>query len=64
MVEGPPKSAAGVRTVTLPGVLIEELQEHLGQHVGPGPDALVFTGVNGAIPKRAAGAAPWAGLRW
>lgn len=52
LVEGPPKSAAGVRTVTLPGVLIEELQQHLAQHVESGADAFVFTGVHGATPKR------------
>lgn len=38
--------------MTLPGVLIEELRIHLDRHVAPAADALVFTGVHGATPKR------------
>jgi integrase len=37
-----PKSAAGRRDVALPPHLIPALQDHLDQHTGPGPDALLF----------------------
>lgn len=40
-----------VRVVTLPGVLVDELREHLNR-VPVGEDALVFTGERGATPRR------------
>jgi integrase len=42
---GPPKSAAGHRTLTLPGFLRELLRDHLSQPLpgGDGPEALIFT---------------------
>jgi len=46
---GPPKSAAGVRTVALPRAAADELATHLGTFVGSAPDALVFTGDKGAL---------------
>jgi integrase len=52
IVVGPTKSEAGVRVVALPSVLVDELSDHLATRVGPGPDALVFTGERGATPKR------------
>jgi integrase len=52
LVVGPPKSAAGVRTVTIPGVLVDELRRHLAEFVGTEPWALVFTGSRGASPRR------------
>jgi integrase len=52
IVEGPPKSAAGVRVVAMPALLVEELAAHIEAYVGPGPDALLFTGAQGATPKR------------
>ena len=45
---GPPKSAAGVRTVTLPQVAREALRRHLDRYTDDDPDALIFTGVKGA----------------
>jgi integrase len=45
---GPPKSAAGVRVVTLPAAAIEVLGTHLSKHTADHPDALVFTGEKGA----------------
>jgi integrase len=51
-VPGPPKSRAGVRTVTVPGVLVDELQAHMAGFVGPAEDALIFTGPKGATPRR------------
>jgi integrase len=47
-VLGPPKSKAGVRTVAVPLALAEVLDAHLATFVGPGADALVFTGEKGA----------------
>jgi hypothetical protein len=38
----PPKTAAGLRTVTLPTVAAEALAEHLAAYAEPGPDGLVF----------------------
>ena len=44
-VIGPPKSAAGRRTVTIPVALVDVLREHMAAHVvDAGADALVFTG--------------------
>lgn len=49
---GPPKSAAGRRTVQLPPLIIPSLRQHLDQYALPGPDGLVFTGPNGALLRR------------
>jgi len=40
----PPKTAAGVRTVSIPQALIPELEEHLARWSGGGPEAWVFVG--------------------
>jgi integrase len=39
---GPPKSAAGRRTVTLPAAMVEALAEHLDNYTPKSPDAFVF----------------------
>jgi integrase len=39
---GPPKSAAGHRTVTLPAAVVDALAEHLRRYVARQPDAFVF----------------------
>jgi Phage integrase family len=52
LVLGPPKSAAGRRTVQLPPLVIPGLRQHLGQYALPGPDGLVFVGLNGALLRR------------
>ncbi len=44
LVLGPPKTDAGRRTVTIPDVLVPELEQHLASFSGPGPDGLVFCG--------------------
>lgn len=44
---GPPKSEAGVRVVHMPPHLVPAVVEHLAEHVGNGPDALVFVGRDG-----------------
>ena len=46
-VIGPPKSAAGVRDVTIPPHLLEAVEAHLAEHVGPQPDSLLFPSVPG-----------------
>jgi hypothetical protein len=38
LVLGPPKLAAGVRTVSIPKLIISALAEHLGMHVKEWPD--------------------------
>ncbi|PNL17883.1 tyrosine-type recombinase/integrase [Micrococcus sp. FDAARGOS_333] len=40
---GPPKTAAGLRTVALPRRIADALAEHLDAYTDPDPDALVFT---------------------
>jgi integrase len=52
IVAGPTKSSAGVRTVALPELILEDLRSHLDQYVKDGPDALIFVGVKGAVLKR------------
>lgn len=44
---GAPKTAAGVRKVALPSLLTPVLIEHLAQHVGQEPTALVFGTASG-----------------
>jgi integrase len=41
--DGPPKSDAGFRTVSIPARLLPDLLEHLDTHVGTGPNALLFS---------------------
>lgn len=43
----PPKSAAGVRTVSLPPFVAEALKEHLTTWTAPEPDSPVFVGKRG-----------------
>ena len=43
LVLSPPKSRAGVRTVTLPEAIGPAIRQHLATHVGGATDALVFT---------------------
>jgi integrase len=49
---GPPKTGAGLRTVTLPAVAAEALAEHLSRYAGPGPDGLVFPVERGGPIRR------------
>jgi integrase len=46
LVKGP-KTQAGRRTIAVPEVLIEKLNDHLDRFAGPGPDGLVFMGITG-----------------
>ncbi|MBB5957706.1 integrase [Saccharothrix tamanrassetensis] len=52
LVEGPPKSAAGFRTVALPDILVDDFRRHLMAFVKAGPEELIFTGEKGAPLKR------------
>jgi integrase len=49
---GPPKSAAGRRTVTLPTVVVVALAEHLVKSTANQPDALVFLSRHGTYLRR------------
>jgi integrase len=49
---GPPKSAAGRRTVTVPAAIREDLRLHLRDYVADHPDALIFAGARGASLRR------------
>jgi integrase len=53
IVVGPPKSRAGVRTISVPGVIRPEIVKHLMTYVGPASDALLFTGPKGGALRRA-----------
>lgn len=44
---GPPKTAAGRRTVALPSELVSDLEEHLAEWVGAEPAAMLFVGEKG-----------------
>ncbi len=52
LIEGPPKSAAGLRAVAIPPALVPEFRAHLERFTGPGPTALVFVGVKGSALRR------------
>ncbi|MUN38182.1 tyrosine-type recombinase/integrase [Actinomadura litoris] len=52
MLLGPPKSKAGVRTVTIPAAIVPALAAHLEIYTKPDADALVFTGVKGGPLRR------------
>jgi len=49
---GPPKSKAGIRSVTIPGTVAAELAKHLDTYVGESDDALVFTSPTGRPMRR------------
>ena len=49
---GPPKTTAGLRTVTIPAAIRRDIRLHLDSIVSDRPDALVFTGATGAALRR------------
>ncbi|MGY1705320.1 tyrosine-type recombinase/integrase [Geodermatophilus sp. SYSU D00697] len=51
-VVGEPKTDAGHRTVTLPAAIAAVLEYHLEKHVGPSPDALLFSTSSGGYLAR------------
>lgn len=52
MILGPPKSRAGLRTVSIPAAILPDLAVHLAKHTHPDANALVFTGVKGSPLRR------------
>ncbi|MGH3344294.1 MAG: tyrosine-type recombinase/integrase [Carbonactinosporaceae bacterium] len=52
LILGPPKSRAGVRTVTLPSSFLPELHEHLTAYVAEEQTAPVFAGPSGRPIRR------------
>jgi integrase len=49
LVAGPPKSKAGLRTVSVPPTVVEAMREHLEEYVEDDPSAPVFTGPKGGV---------------
>jgi len=47
LIIGPPKTEAGLRTLTIPPHLLPELHRHLDTYVAPEPSAPVLTGTKG-----------------
>jgi integrase len=58
-VESDPKSEAGRRTVVLPKVAIEALEEHMAYFCSPEPDAIVFVAPQGGPLRRARLSEAW-----
>ena len=52
LIMGPPKSRAGVRTVSVPASVMGEVSDHLDTYVGDEPAAFVFTGPRGGVLRR------------
>lgn len=52
LIEGPPKSRAGVRTVIVPDAIRAEIVKHLAAYTDQKPDALIFTGESGNALRR------------
>ncbi len=42
LILGPPKTAAGHRTVSVPEAILGDLRDHLKQHTAPAPQSLLF----------------------
>jgi integrase len=62
-IVGPPKSAAGKRTVALPELVIQALVEHLSHYTAPDRDAPVFTEPSGRPLGKAALYRSWRSAR-
>ncbi|MBG0813790.1 site-specific integrase [Planomonospora sp. ID82291] len=56
---GPPKSAAGRRTVALPEIVISELRAHLDRYTDDRDGAFVFLGAKGAMLRRSTFTRAW-----
>ena len=50
LVLGPPKSRAGLRTVSFPAAIVADLRQHLATYVPDDPTALLFTGPSARRP--------------
>jgi integrase len=60
---GPPKSAAGHRTIALPPFLVPELEAHLHTFAAPEPNGRVFPGERGGPLRRHVVQEQWARAR-
>jgi integrase len=58
-VVGPPKSDAGLRTVSIPNAIIPDLERHLARFGSPGTEGLVFAGSRGQPVRLATFYASW-----
>jgi integrase len=56
---GPPKTAAGVRTIAIPPHMVAEIEAHLSVWVGAHPGALLFTGPKSEALRRATFEKAW-----
>jgi integrase len=56
---GPPKSAAGVRSVSVPPHVMHDLEAHLAEWVEPEPSSLVFTGPRTDVLRRLTFTTAW-----
>ena len=63
LVLGPPKSAAGRRTIALPPFLVPESETHLAAFAAPGPEGRVFPGEKGGPFRRHVVQKHWARAR-
>lgn len=56
---GEPKTAAGIRTVSVPPHIRPLLKKHLAEHVGKGRESLLFTGSTGGHVRHYEYQYPW-----
>jgi integrase len=56
---GPPKTAAGVRTIAIPPHMVTEIEAHLAAWVAADPGALLFTGPKSEALRRATFEKAW-----
>jgi hypothetical protein len=61
LVTGPPKSASGIRWVSIPLFLLPDVAEHLNQFTGTVDDQFVFTGPR--VPSYGEATSPVNGAR-
>jgi integrase len=52
LIDGDPKSRAGIRPVSFPREILPEIADHLERFAGPGPNGLVFIGPKGGRLRR------------
>src|SRR5262249_43929811 len=64
IILGPPKSRAGLRTVSIPATILPDIAAHLAKHTRPDANALVFTGIKGGPLRRSGFNNSAAGRTW
>ena len=63
LVEGLPKSEAGLRTVALPDAILTELRAHVDEFAEKGPDGRIFVGPKGGPLRRSSFRRIWNKVR-